>query len=153
MINIMNNKKIIIIASVFVSAVGLGLLLGFYILPKWTNLERPYYGVLLASGDFYVGRLSRLPAYWKLSDAFLLRSVADPDNPGQSTFSLVPIKEASIWSPEALMINPKNVIFWGRVGKQSEVMRALVDLPQVAPSGAPQAPAQNTLPPQTNQNQ
>lgn len=140
----MKNKKIIFVVAIFVLAVGIGLLAGFYAAPKWIGFEKPYYGVLLESGDFYIGRLSRFPAFWKMTDTLLLQTVMDPVSPEQAAFSLTPIKEGSIWSPESLLINPKSIIFWGRIGKDSDVMRVIRDpsapLPPFSPQEAPAAP-------------
>jgi len=133
------NKKIIFVVVAFILAIGIGLLVGLYIAPKWMGIERPYYGVLLEGGDFYVGRLNRFPAFWKMTDALLLQTAVDPENPEQATFSLTPIKEGSIWSPDALLINPQNIIFWGRVGKDSEVMRVIRG--NAAPISQPVTPA------------
>lgn len=149
-IHLMKNKTIIFAAVIFVLAVGLGLLAGFYAVPKWTGFEKPYYGVLLENGDFYVGRLNRFPAFWRMTDILLLRVAADPANPEQTTFSLIPLEEGAIWSPESLLINPESIVFWGRIGRDSDVMRAIqnpvsqppLSLPQEAPT-APLLPENN----------
>lgn len=139
----MKNKKIVFVVAAFVLAVGVGLLAGFYVAPQRIGFERSYYGVLLENGNFYVGRLNRFPAFWRMTDALLLQTVADPANPEQAAFSLIPVREGSIWSPESLFISPQSIVLWGRVGEDSEVMRVIRDpaaaapLPPFSPQAAP----------------
>ena len=86
--------------------------------------ERPYSGVLLETGDFYIGKLSRFPG-WKMTDVHMVQQTPDPEDPEANQLTLVPLREGAIWGPSVLRINPDAVVFWGKVGRESQVMQTI----------------------------
>ena len=51
--------------------------------------EKPYSGVLLETGDFYIGKLSRFPK-WKMTDVHMVQQTPDPENPEANQLTLIP---------------------------------------------------------------
>ncbi|MBZ1348986.1 MAG: hypothetical protein KY053_02040 [Candidatus Liptonbacteria bacterium] len=147
------NKKIILAALILIfTAITVGFLVGVYLLPKLRNegqtyaQRATYYGVLLETGDFYIGRLSRFPR-WRMTDVYIIQR-----DETTNELTLLSLKETSVWSPDSIKINPKKVVIWGRVGRDSQIMETLAAFKERARS--PQNILDNIqAPPQLNQDQ
>ncbi len=128
--NIVIDKKKIVIILVLVI---IGALLGaakFYIVPKRQALEREkqteenvYSVVYLITGEVYVGHLKTWPKM-ELKDAYQLQVVKDPSDPAKTNTQLTPLKEAP-WAPKQLFLNEKNVIFYGPIEEGSKAAEAM----------------------------
>lgn len=89
----------------------------------WNITPRPYSTVILHNGEVYFGRLSYFPKL-KLSDAYILQVVPDPNNPEQAVQQIVPL-DLLRWSPEALVLNRDYVVSISEVSEESEVMQLI----------------------------
>ena len=103
---------------IFIGAVGVGV----YVF-SFVNANKPVTGVLLETGDMYFGRLSYFPRL-SLEEVYVVQSVTDPLNPTQTIYQVVPLR-FSIWSPSKINLNYDKIVFMGRVGEDSQVMRAI----------------------------
>lgn len=106
------------VALIFIGAVGVGV----YVF-SFVNANKPVTGVLLETGDMYFGRLSYFPRL-SLEEVYVVQSVTDPLNPTQTIYQVVPLR-FSIWSPSKINLNYDKIVFMGRVGEDSQVMRAI----------------------------
>lgn len=79
--------------------------------------------VYLVSGQAYIGQLHLFPKM-QIKNAYLLEIVKDQADETKTNFQLSPLRE-SIWSPKTVYLNPKNVVFYGPIGKTSKVAEAL----------------------------
>lgn len=87
-----------------------------YILPL-VRTNRPVTGVLLETGDMYFGKLSYFPRL-SLTDVYVVQSVADPLDPTQITYQVVPLR-FSIWGSGKINLNYDRIVFMGKVGEDS----------------------------------
>ncbi|RME55904.1 hypothetical protein D6779_11630 [Candidatus Parcubacteria bacterium] len=95
----------------------------------------PYAAVYLSTGDLYFGKLSWFPRM-KLSDVWLLQRSVGKD--GQSSVQVVPFRN-SVWAPQGVLyLNPKRVVFWTKLRKDSAVAQAIENARRgVAPASVP----------------
>jgi len=110
--------------AIIVGVVVVSFLAGFYILPSYMGSdERPLKGVLLETGDIYFGTITYFPRL-TLHDVYTVQVVADPDNPSEPIYQVVPL-EFSIWGPDKIVLNYDKIVFIGDVGENSQVMQAI----------------------------
>ena len=108
-----------------------------------------YSAVYLSTGDIYFGKLSWFP--WpKLTNVWLLQRGVDAEN--QAQFSFAQFAQA-FWEPiNRVYLNPKQIIFWTRLKKDSTAAKAFDNpsaLPRVgdtAPSSASGIPSSSPAP-------
>jgi len=121
---IANRKKKLIITAVAVFviiAVAVGV---FYVYPK-LEMGKSYSVIYLNTGEIYIGKLSYLSfPRFKLTDAYRLQTIKDPEDETKTNFQLVPLKE-SLYSPRELYLNPAQVVFYGPIGETSKASEAL----------------------------
>ncbi len=119
---VIDRKKIIIIIVILIIAM-LALMVNFYVAPKMRAASNAYSVVYLVTGEVYIGRLTTWPKM-ELNDAYLLQVVKDTNDSSKSSFQLTPLKEA-LWAPKQLFLNEKNVIFYGPVEESSKAAEAI----------------------------
>jgi hypothetical protein len=127
---------------------GLGIWLGVKILGR-ENPEGPskYSAVYLQTGDIYFGELSWFP-WLSLKNVWLLQRSVDEQN--QVQLGVVPFKN-SFWGPiDKIYLNPKQVVFWTNLKKDSQLAKAL-DNPNILNSSEQNQRIQQ-LPQSINQN-
>ena len=110
--------RVFVAVLILVGVVGASV----YVLPL-VKANRPVTGVLLETGDMYFGKLSYFPRL-SLTDVYVVQSVADPLDPTQITYQVVPLR-FSIWGPGKINLNYDKIVFMGKVGEDSQVMQAI----------------------------
>lgn len=102
-----------------------------------------YSAVFTINGEFYVGKMSRLPfsSTVKLSDAFVLQNVKNSAS-DQGNLQLIPLS-SSLWAPKAVYFNRKNIVFTGTVGDMSQIATTIRNFKAngAVPPAPPAAPA------------
>ena len=117
----MKNMKIYLI---FPTIIVIGLLSLSFLAYSELNIDaKPWSVVHFSTGDVYMGKISHFPSF-RLFDAYAVDFVQNTENPEDSSYKLIPIRE-TIWSPEFLEINSSEVIFYGQLTKESDAYRAL----------------------------
>jgi hypothetical protein len=133
MTQLIPKKLLIILLIILVIVLGLGIWLGVKILGR-QNPEAPskYSAVYLRTGDIYFGELSWFP--WpSLKNVWLVQRTVDSQN--QVQLGVVPLKN-SFWSPvDKIYLNPREVVFWTKLRKDSQLVRALEN-PNILNAGA-----------------
>ena len=123
MTKLISKKLLIILLIILVIVLVLGIWLGVKILGR-ENLESPskYSAVYLQTGDIYFGELSWFP--WpSLKNVWLIQRSVDQQN--QVQLGIVPLKN-SFWGPtDKIYLNPKQVVFWTNLRKDSQLIKAL----------------------------
>jgi len=123
MIQLIPKKILIILLIILVIVLGLGIWLGVKILGR-ENPEAPskYSAVYLQTGDIYFGELSWFP--WpSLKNVWLVQRTIDQQN--QAQLGIVPLKN-SFWGPtDKIYLNPKQVVFWTNLRKDSQLVKVL----------------------------
>mgnify|MGYP001056881368 CR=1 FL=1 len=123
MIQLIPKKVLIIILILLIIFLILGIWLGVKILGR-ENPEAPsrYSAVYLQTGDIYFGELSWFP--WpSLKNVWLIQRTVDQQN--QIQLGVVPLKN-SFWGPiDKIYLNPKQVVFWTNLRKDSQLIKAL----------------------------
>jgi hypothetical protein len=123
MTRLISKKLLIILLIILVIVLVLGIWLGVKILGR-ENLESPskYSAVYLQTGDIYFGELSWFP--WpSLKNVWLVQRSVDQQN--QVQLGIVPLKN-SFWGPtDKIYLNPKQVVFWTNLRKDSQLIKAL----------------------------
>ena len=129
-------NKILLVLVVLLLIVLIGIVI-------WQTLlgGRPYYAVLLRTGDLYFGQLTRFPSFG-LKNVYLLQ--VNPQNQ-QNPISIQRFTNI-FWGPEdRLKLNREEVIWIAKLnpqGQLAQVIRTNPDLlPQGAAVGQPAAPA------------
>lgn len=118
------NKNKIFIGIIVLLVVIFGLVLFFLLKkPVVKEVKNDYSVVYLATGEIYVGELSMFPKL-TLSNGFILQTIKDPNDPTKNTFGLNPLKN-TFWGSEKLNLNRDHVVFYGLVGKDSQIGKAL----------------------------
>jgi len=153
MTQLIPKKILIILLIILVIVLGLGIWLGVKILGR-ENPEAPskYSAVYLQTGDIYFGELSWFP--WpSLKNVWLVQRTIDQQN--QAQLGIVPLKN-SFWGPtDKLYLNPKQVVFWTNLRKDSQLVKALEN-PNILNAGAgvqnQQMQQSQQLPQNINQN-
>lgn len=113
---------------------GVGVWLGVNLGRSAEGGASAYSAVYLTTGDIYFGKLSWLPKP-RLTNVWLLQRNVDNNN--QPQLGLVPFT-SSFWGPvDEIYLNPKQIVFWTRLSKDSAVVRAF-DNPALL-QGLPQA--------------
>lgn len=79
----------------------------------------------LTNGETYVGKISASGQSLQLTDGYLLVVSRLANKPGILNFQLVAIKNGPLWSSESLVVNPKNVLYYGPLEDTSEVIKTL----------------------------
>ena len=96
-----------------------------------TLAPSPYSEVHLSTGDIYFGKLSWFPSP-HLTNVWLLQRGVDAQN--QQQLSFVKFSNA-FWGPiDRIELNPKQIMFWTRLQKDSATAKAFEN-----PSSLPQA--------------
>jgi hypothetical protein len=133
MTQLIPKKLLIILLIILVIVLGLGIWLGVKILGR-ENPEAPskYSAVYLRTGDIYFGELSWFP--WpSLKNVWLIQRTIDSQN--QVQLGVVPLKN-SFWGPiDKIYLNPREVVFWTKLRKDSQLVRALEN-PNILNTGA-----------------
>jgi hypothetical protein len=133
MTKLISKKLLIILLIILVIVLVLGIWLGVKILGR-ENLESPskYSAVYLQTGDIYFGELSWFP--WpSLKNVWLIQRSVDQQN--QVQLGIVPLKN-SFWGPtDKIYLNPKQVVFWTNLRKDSQLIKALEN-PNILNTGA-----------------
>jgi hypothetical protein len=123
MTQLIPKKLLIILLIILVVVLGLGIWLGVKILGR-QNPEAPskYSAIYLQTGDIYFGELSWFP--WpSLKNVWLIQRSVDQQN--QVQLGIVPLKN-SFWGPtDKIYLNPKQVVFWTNLRKDSQLIKAL----------------------------
>jgi hypothetical protein len=149
MIQLIPKKILIILLIILVIVLGLGIWLGVKILGR-ENPESPskYSAVYLQTGDIYFGELSWFP--WpSLKNVWLIQRTVDSQN--QVQLGVVPLKN-SFWGPiDKVYLNPREVVFWTKLRKDSQLVRALEN-PNILNTGAGVQNQQTQQLPQPPQN-
>jgi hypothetical protein len=153
MTQLIPKKILIILLIILVIVLGLGIWLGVKILGR-ENPETPskYSAVYLQTGDIYFGELSWFP--WpSLKNVWLIQRTIDQQN--QAQLGIVPLKN-SFWGPtDKIYLNPKQVVFWTNLRKDSQLVKALEN-PNILNAGAgvqnQQMQQSQQLPQNINQN-
>jgi len=126
MTELISKKVLIVILILLIVVLVLGIWLGIKFLGR-ENPEAPskYSVVYLQTGDIYFGKLSWFPWLWRLSlkNVWLVQRVIDQQN--QTQLNVVPLKN-SFWGPiDKIYLNPKQVIFWTNLRKDSQLIKVL----------------------------
>ncbi len=121
--NIVIDRKKIIIITVLVIIAVMAAAVKFYILPKMRAASNVYSVVYLSTGEAYIGNLTIWPKM-ELNNAYLLQNVKDANDPAKTNIQLTPLKEA-LWAPKNLFLNEKNVIFYGQIEEASKAAEAI----------------------------
>ena len=128
-------KKVFIIAVAVALVLGGGVWVGTRLSGGKSSNVSPYSAVYLATGDIYFGKLSWFPGP-RLDNVWFLQAGLDEENrsrPGVVAFT------RAFWQPiDRVYLNPKQIVFWTRLSKESEVAKALEDPGALEP--APAAP-------------
>lgn len=119
MMQILKNNKVISIIIAVLLVIG-----AFWIVNDLRSKDS-YSVVYLSSGEIYVGKLSTFPKF-TLSDGYVLAITKDATDPTKNNFQLNPISKM-VWAPEKLVINSKNIIFYGPLDKTSKIAQALAE--------------------------
>ena len=85
---------------------------------------RPYMAVYLTNGSTYFGELQHFP-YLVLKDIYVVQTVVDEENPDQTSFQIIPMKDLAFWAPEELALSRSQIMFISRVSEGSQVMQAI----------------------------
>ena len=134
-----SKKTILVLVVVLVAVVAaLGFLLTKVFKSDDPGAPSGYSAVFMSNGDVYFGKLSLFP--WpKLTNIWLLQRGVDAQ--GQAQFGITKFTSA-FWGPvDKMYLNPKEVLFWSDLRKDSEAAKAFTN-----PSSINQAPAQGQLP-------
>lgn len=94
-----------------------------FLYKKSQEEKKSYSVVYLTTGEVYVGQLSTFPRF-KLDNAYLLQTVKDVADAAKSNLQLTPLSEA-VWSPKTLLLNEKNVVFYGPLKDDSKALEAI----------------------------
>lgn len=111
--------------------VAIGLLLivlavgGFVFWKGSVSFDKPYMAVYLDTGEVYFGKLQYFPRL-EMHDVFAIQTVVNPERPDLPTAQIVPLSD-SLWGPEKLILNRDKIVFMGKVGDNSDVMKAIVE--------------------------
>lgn len=79
----------------------------------------------LTNGETYVGKINASARNLELTDGYLLVVSRLANKPGVLNFQLVAIKNGPLWSSNRLVVNPKNVLYYGPLEDTSEVVKTL----------------------------
>lgn len=122
----MSKKLLSILIVLVIVLVVIGVWLAVMLTKPDSEKSSGYSAVVLVSGDIYFGKLSWFP--WpKLTHVWLLQRTVDAQN--QPQVGLTPFTSA-FWGPtDELFLNPKEVVFWADLKKDSQVAKGL-DNPQ-----------------------
>ena len=122
--NINQNKfKIVSVVLIVILLAVIVYFIGFNQQNK--DVSANYSVVYLSTGEVYIGKLATFPNL-TLSDGFVLQTMKDPTDPTKSTFGLNPFKN-TFWGAEKLHLNREQVVFYGIVGKDSQIGKALAE--------------------------
>ena len=125
-----SKKSLVIFSGVIVLAVLICLAL--FVVPATKITNKPWSVIYLATGEIYVGQISKCPVFHlkglQISgDSYILQVVKTPvegTEELQTNFQLTPIKEA-LWAPKKLYLNREQVVFFGPVSETSKVAEAV----------------------------
>ena len=116
--NVIQNKfKIVSIVLIIVLLVVVVYFVGF------NKQNKGYSFVYLATGEVYIGKLTTFPRL-VLTDSYLYQVNKDPSDSNKNNFQIVPLKDA-LWAPEKLVLQRKNVIFFGPLLETSKIAQTL----------------------------
>ncbi len=118
MLKLKENKSLLIALIVVIVVVGFAVI---NYSPQ--SAKDAYSAVYLRTGEVYVGKLSFFPNM-QLKDAFLIENVRDPKDSTKTNLQLTPLKN-SVWAPPVIYLNSDQVVFYGPVGEESNVAKAL----------------------------
>ena len=113
------NKNKILMVLVIVLAVGLI----FALFGQKMKANDGYSVVYMTTGEVYVGKISTFPSF-TISNGFILQAIKDPTDSTKNTFQLNPFKN-TFWGTEKLHLNSKQIVFYGPIGKDSQIDKAL----------------------------
>ncbi len=103
-----------------------------------SNAFSQNYSIVYAtSGEIYIGHLSTFPQM-VLTDAYVLNTSKDPQDPTKSNFLLQPFAGA-VWATDKVILNPKNIIFYGPLAENSKALEGIRSKTH-QPDGASAAP-------------
>jgi len=122
--NLNKNKILVGVIIILVIILAVVLIFSFKKDTGQGNLDN-YSVVYLSTGEVYIGKLATFPNL-TLSDGFVLQTMKDPTDPTKSTFGLNPFKN-TFWGAEKLHLNREQVVFYGVVGKDSQIGKALAE--------------------------
>jgi hypothetical protein len=140
----MSKKTIVSLIVLVVVLVVVGVFVGIKLAgSKDSASASEYSAVYLASGDLYFGKLSLFPTP-RLKDVWVFQRGVDDKNNVQ--VGVVPFN-STIWGPmDELNLNPKEVIFWTRLRKDSQIVSYIENPQSREQQQAPQGDSQQ-LPP------
>ncbi len=123
----MSKKTIVSLIVLVVVLVVVGVFVGIKLAGnKDSASASEYSAVYLASGDLYFGKLSLFPTP-RLKNVWVFQRGVDEKNNVQ--VGVVPFN-STIWGPmDELNLNPKEVIFWTRLRKDSQIV-SYIENPQ-----------------------
>ena len=87
------------------------------------QIAKVYSVVRFTNGDTYVGHLSTFPSL-VLRDGYVIQTLKDQDNSGQTNFQLLPLAE-TVWSPQKIYIERSQVLFYGPLNNSSKIAATL----------------------------
>ena len=152
--NLTIKKKHLVIAAALLVVVAIGIGIGMFV--DWKdNTASEYSAVYLVTGDIYFGRLSWLPVP-HLTNVWVIQRGVGAQN--QVQFGIVPFKGAA-WGPvDRVNLNPREIVFWTRLRKDSQVAQAFQNPsliqangtnPNILPQNVTIHPSSSTVSPST----
>ena len=115
------SKKLLIFFVIVIIVVLLTVFVFFRTKPS----EKPWSVVYLTTGKIYIGKIVKFPKF-QLLDAYLLRVVKSQGEEGETeeNLQLSPVDE-TLWAPEKLYLNPKQIIFYGPIKETSKIAETI----------------------------
>lgn len=146
----MSKRLLIGLIILVIALVLVGVWLAMMLTKPDSERSSGYSAVVLSTGDVYFGKLGWFP--WpNLKKVYLLQQGMDAQN--QPQVGLVPFTNA-FWGPtDQIFLNPREIVFWANLKKDSQVARNLnnpqVAIPQQMPAQVQQqVPASSAQPSQ-----
>ncbi|MEK7212497.1 MAG: hypothetical protein AAB686_02380 [Patescibacteria group bacterium] len=138
----MNKRLILVFILIVIVIVILAVWLALVFVRPNESGPSAYSAVYLSTGDIYFGKLSWLP--WpKMKEVWYLQRGVDQQN--QPQLGVARFKNA-FWGPiDEIYLNPKEIIFWTSLRKDSQLTKAFANPaslesavpPQQVPEGNP----------------
>jgi hypothetical protein len=139
----MNKKLIIILILVIILIVAVAVWIALVVARPNESGPSTYSAVYLSTGDIYFGKLSWFP--WpKMKDVWYLQRGVDQQN--QPQLGVAQFKNA-FWGPiDEIYLNPKEIIFWTSLRKDSQLTKAFANPTSVQSAVPPQQVPEGNAP-------
>lgn len=116
------SQKTIAAGLIVIVLIAAGVWIGYKLAGSRADGDSGYSAVYLSTGDIYFGKLSWFP-HLRLENAWHLERTVDSAN--QPRFGVIPMESTAWGASGTLYLNPKEVVFWTSVRKDSDVFSAL----------------------------